>query len=94
MEKKETFKVEALTRFLFAKTGRIYDTKDVFELYNEADFNYLTKEHKLCKSVSKEAKITETEQDKKDKIAKEAKELEDKNKKEITEVIEKKLKNK
>jgi len=65
--KKETLKVKANTRFLFATTGRIYDPGDVFEC-SQADADYLT-EHKLCDLADKDAEIAETEQDKAERIA-------------------------
>jgi len=67
MEEKQSLKVEALHRFLYAPSGRIYDPKDVFEVATQSDFDYLTKEHKLCKVADKNAEVTETEQDKQDK---------------------------
>ena len=67
MEIKQEFKVEALTRFLYAPTGRIYDAGDVFSVPKESELNYLTKEHKLCKAANKESEITVTDQDKRDK---------------------------
>ena len=90
-KEKQTFKVEALTRFLFAPTGRIYDPKDIFEVSTESDFIYLTETNKLCKKASKDAEISETEQDRRDKVAIEAKELEEKTKEEVKGVIEEKF---
>lgn len=87
MEKK-TFKVKALTRFLFAPTGRIYDAGDVFEVKNENDMIYLTEENKLCKKMANDVEISETEQDKKDKLAAIAIEKEAELKKEINEIID------
>lgn len=91
VKEKQTFKVEALTRFLFAPTGRIYDPKDVFEVSTESDFIYLTETNKLCKKASKDAEISETEQDRMDKVAIEAKELEEKTKEEVKGIIEEKF---
>lgn len=91
VKEKQTFKVEALTRFLFAPTGRIYDPKDIFEVSTESDFIYLTETNKLCKKASKDAEISETEQDRRDKVAIEAKELEEKTKEEVKVVIEEKF---
>lgn len=91
VKEKQTFKVEALTRFLFAPTGRIYDPKDIFEVSTESDFIYLTETNKLCKKASKDAEISETEQDRRDKVAIEAKELEEKTKEEVKGVIEEKF---
>jgi len=67
MQENPQFKVQAVTRFLYAPTGRIYDAKDIFEVKTESDFKYLTEEHKLCKVAPKDAEVTETEQDKQDK---------------------------
>lgn len=67
MQENPQFKVQALTRFLYAPTGRIYDANDIFEVKTESDFKYLTEEHKLCKVAPKDAEVTETEQDKQDK---------------------------
>jgi len=91
VKEKQTFKVEALTRFLFAPTGRIYDPKDIFEVSTESDFIYLTETNKLCKKASKDAEISETEQDRRDKVAIEAKELEEKTKEEVKVIIEEKF---
>ena len=91
VKEKQTFKVEALTRFLFAPTGRIYDPKDIFEVSTESDFIYLTETNKLCKKASKDAEISETEQDRRDKVAIEAKELEEKTKEEVKVVIKEKF---
>ena len=91
VKEKQTFKVEALTRFLFAPTGRIYDPKDIFEVSTESDFIYLTETNKLCKKASKDAEISETEQDRRDKVAIEAKELEEKTKEEVKVVIDEKF---
>ena len=67
MQENTQFKVQALTRFLYAPTGLIYDSNDIFEVKTESDFKYLTEEHKLCKVAPKDAEVTETEQDKQDK---------------------------
>ena len=67
MQENPQFKVQALTRFLYAPTGRIYDANDIFEVKTESDFKYLTEEHKLCKVAPKDAEVTETEQDKQDR---------------------------
>lgn len=67
MQENPQFKVQALTRFLYAPTGRIYDVNDIFEVKTESDFKYLTEENKLCKVAPKDEEVTETEQDKQDK---------------------------
>lgn len=67
MQENPQLKVQALTRFIYAPTGRIYDSNDIFEVKTESDFKYLTEEHKLCKVAPKDAELTETEQDKQDK---------------------------
>ena len=93
VKEKEIYKVEALTRFLFAPTGRIYDPKDIFEVTTtKTDYDYLI-DHKLCKKAPSDAKITETDQDRRDKIAIEAKELEEKTKEEVAKDIITKIKN-
>jgi len=90
MEEKQSLKVEAIHRFLYAPSGRIYDPKDVFEVATQSDFDYLTKEHKLCKVADKDAEVTETEQDKQDKAMElEAKRVSDE-KAEALKVIEEK----
>ena len=91
IEEKKSFKVEALTRFLFAPTGRIYDPKDVFEVKTESDFIYLTETNKLCKKAKDDAEITETDQDRRDKLAVEASVLEAESKEEIKAIIEEKF---
>jgi len=65
--KKETLKVKANVRFIFAPTGRIYDPGNVFEC-SQADADYLT-EHKLADIAPDDAEIVETEQDKAERIA-------------------------
>ena len=65
--KKETLKVKANVRFIFAPTGRIYDPGNVFEC-SQADADYLT-EHKLADIAPDDAETVETEQDKAERIA-------------------------
>ena len=65
--KKETLKVKANVRFIFAPTGRIYDPGNVFEC-SQSDADYLT-EHKLADIAPDDAEIVETEQDKAERIA-------------------------
>jgi len=90
MQENPQFKVQALTRFLYAPTGRIYDANDIFEVKTESDFKYLTEEHKLCKVAPKDADVTETEQDKQDKAHEMEQQRVEAEKAEVLKVIEEK----